>query len=157
MHYLNQSQISKEEWLSKIKALKNSTERILNLHPDWCASNGWNLKELMIHLQAWDEEYLNILKSQIHEEPYIPRFCRFSDYKQEEQMKFVNRWNNQIINEKKHLSLETVREYFIQSRQRVFREFGKLWSDNRGLLHPFALQIDDLFTHDAEHIAKGIK
>jgi len=72
--YLNQSHISKEEWLSKIGALKNSTERILNLSTNWSASNGWDLKELMIHLQAWDEEYLNILKGQILRESYIPRF-----------------------------------------------------------------------------------
>lgn len=157
MSYLNQSHISKEEWLSKIGALKNSTERILNLNTDWSASNGWDLKELMIHLQAWDEEYLNILKGQILRESYIPRFCRSSDYKREKQMKFVNRWNNQILNEKKHLSFETIRKQFIQTRQRVFREFGELWSDNEGLLHPFALQIDDLSAHDAKHIAKGIK
>jgi len=72
-------------------------------------------------------------------------------------MKFVNRWNNQILNEKKLLSFETIRKQFIQTRQRVFREFGELRSDDEGLLHPFALQIDDLSAHDAKHIAKDIK
>ncbi len=110
---MNQGHISKEEWLSKIDALKISTEKILNLHPDWCASNGWDLKELMIHLQAWDEEYLNILKGQRQGESYILEFSRFSDYKREDQVKFINRWNNQIINEKKHLSVKVVREQFI--------------------------------------------
>ncbi|MFX0013102.1 MAG: hypothetical protein ACFFB2_04680 [Promethearchaeota archaeon] len=154
---MNQSYISKEGWISKLDALRGSTERILNLSPDWRASNGWDLKDLMIHLTAWDEEYLSILRSQIHKESYIPRFCRFSDYKKEEQMKFVNRWNNQILNDKRHLSFEKIRKYFIKTRQRVFREFGGIWSDDRGLSNDFALQISDLSAHDAEHIAKGIK
>jgi hypothetical protein len=149
--------ISKEEWLLKVEALKSSTDRILNLPHNWQASNGWGLKELFIHLQAWDEEYLGVLKGCLSGESYLPKFCRFPNYKREDQMVFVNLWNDQILNERKSLSLESVKEEFFQTRQKVLKEFSMLWTDKNGLRHSFAIQIDDLSTHDIEHVSKGIK
>ena len=155
---MNQKHISKEEWLSKIRVLRESTEQLSNLPPDWLACNGWSLKELLIHLQAWDETYLCILEYQQRGESYIPQFCRFPDYNKENQMIFVDRWNNQIINKRKNLSLKEIRAHFIQTRQRVFKEFGELWSDEAGLQNPsIAIRIDDLSSHDTEHMAKSIK
>ncbi len=73
-------------------------------------------------------------------------------------MIFVDRWNNQVIDERKNLSSEEIRVHFIQTRKRVFKEFGELWSDETGLQHPsIAVRIDDLSSHDIEHIAKSIK
>lgn len=154
---MNQNNISKEEWLSKIDALRSSTDKILGLQPNWQASNGWVLKELFIHLQAWDEEYLGILKGCLSGDSYLPKFCRFPDYKREDQMVFVNLWNDQILNERKSLSIESVREEFIRTRQYVLREFSALWSDANGLQHPIASHIDDLSSHDIENISKKIK
>ncbi|UCG01413.1 MAG: hypothetical protein JSW11_17560 [Candidatus Heimdallarchaeota archaeon] len=151
---MNQKIINKEEWLLKINTLRTSTNKILSLPLNWQASNGWGLKELFIHLQVWDEEYLSILKSCLSGESYLPKFCHFPDYKREDQMVFINLWNDQVINERKTISLESLKEQFIRTREKVFNEFGKLWSDTNGLQHPFATQIDDLSKHDIEHISK---
>ncbi|MFX0064890.1 MAG: hypothetical protein ACFFC7_22165 [Candidatus Hermodarchaeota archaeon] len=53
---MSQIQISKEKWVSKINILKKSTDEVLGLQPDWHAPNGWGPKELLIHLEVWDEE-----------------------------------------------------------------------------------------------------
>ncbi len=154
---LNQENISKEEWLSKIDALRSSTDTILSLPHNWQALNGWGLKELFIHLQAWDEEYLCILKGYLRGESYLPKFCRFPEYKREDQMVFINLWNDQILKERKSLSFESVRDKFIQTRKNVLKEFSILWSDTNGLQHSFAIKITDLSAHDIEHVFKDIR
>ncbi|MFX1250005.1 MAG: hypothetical protein ACFFCZ_00125 [Promethearchaeota archaeon] len=150
--------ISKEKWVSKINTLKKSTDEVLDLQHDWYASNGWGLKELLIHLEAWDEEYLCVLEALKHGKAYVAQYRRFPDYKEEDQMTFLDHWNNQILAERSKLSQEKVRDLFIQTRRKVLKKFEELWSDETGLQFPdFAVHIDDLSAHDTKHIEKGLK
>jgi hypothetical protein len=154
---MNQNHVEKEEWIVKIKIFKETTNDILNLQSEWKDSNNWDLKKLLIHLQAWDEEYLCVLEGLKQGYSYIPQYRRFPDYNEEDHMIFVNRWNDQVLREKSSLSLEEVQKIFVKTRENALKEFEHLWNDQTGLLFSiFALRIDDLSNHDRKHLQKGL-
>jgi len=127
-------------WIDKFQ---ETTKLITKLHDDIIFPNGWTLREISIHLQGWDEEFIKFAEKIKQGEPYYAFYSGKHD-----------RYNQTFFDKNHHLSLNQAKRSFIETREKMFVVYediieNYLQDDNK------MLGFFSLWWHDAHHLKQA--
>lgn len=136
-----------------IENLKKTTKVLLSSDENISQSNGWKLREILLHLWSWDEEFIKACEAKIAGE--IKKF-QFDHIKQGIDM---DTWNVEIIDQKKDLSLEEVKKLFKETREKTIRIFEKVITVPETIENEESFlrneNIVTLWQHDKHHLEQA--
>jgi hypothetical protein len=149
-----------------IENFKAVTAKIYELPADFSLPNGWTRRELLIHLNGWDQEFVKLTQKAINEE-LKNFFFKFEGLTAEErtilEKEFLfehqemdleyTKWNDYKLEKMKEKTVEEVEELFKNTREKIialFEELAEKQKENK-----LTAQILSLWTHDREHLEKG--
>ncbi|MHA1912110.1 MAG: hypothetical protein ACTSYA_10470 [Candidatus Kariarchaeaceae archaeon] len=149
-----------------IENFKTVTTKLYELPADFSLSNGWTRRELLIHLNSWDQEFVKLTKKALNGElkNFFFKFERltvderailepeFLFEHQEMDLEFT-KWNDYKLEEQKEKTFKEVEELFKDTREKVIDLFEELAEKEKG--NKFTSQILSLWIHDREHLEKG--
>ena len=149
-----------------IANLKTVTEMLNDLPADFTLPNGWSNKELLIHLNSWDQEFAKLTQKALNGE-LKNFFFKFEEltadekailekeflFEHQEMNLEYTKWNNYRLEKMKDKTFEEVEELFRNTREKVmvlFEELSEKKKEDR-----LTEQILSLWMHDREHLEKG--
>ncbi|MBD3192286.1 MAG: ClbS/DfsB family four-helix bundle protein [Candidatus Heimdallarchaeota archaeon] len=136
-----------------IKNLKQTSEFLLSLDENVSQSNGWTLREILLHIWSWDEQMIDACEAKIAGATDDDLF----DY--QKQGIEMDLWNEQMIEQKKDLSLEEVKKLFKETREKTIKYFEKFFAnietieDEESFLRFETVVV--LWQHDKHHIEQA--
>ncbi|MGC9778850.1 MAG: hypothetical protein HZR80_06365 [Candidatus Heimdallarchaeota archaeon] len=140
----------------KMLNTKKITELILDLPVSFSLPNGWGLKELLLHLWSWDDEFTKICEGKMNDS--LDQ-CEFEFKKMN--MDYVE-WNDYVLEKMSNLTLDEARQKYKETRYKIITLYEKLIKfpetveDEKSFYRTD--RILDLWQHDKQHLkAGGIK
>ncbi|MHA1243492.1 MAG: hypothetical protein ACTSP7_02850, partial [Candidatus Heimdallarchaeota archaeon] len=100
--------------------LEKTTEAILNLDDSFKLPNGWDRRDLILHLWSWDDELTKLCVKKLDGK------CTDFQFGYEEMGIDYKEWNDQALEKKKDLSFEGAKELFTTTRKKLFVLYKKL-------------------------------
>ncbi|MFW9924296.1 MAG: hypothetical protein ACFFDW_13510 [Candidatus Thorarchaeota archaeon] len=133
----------------KIANLKKATDVLLTLPESFSLLNGWNRRDLLLHLWTWDVEYIRLCEAKIKN-----KLKKFQFNYEELGMAYSN-WNDYIMEKFEDLSEEDIKEQFITDRTKLLKLLEKLKDlpeNDVPKEYMQTNQILDLWQHDKMHL-----
>ncbi|MHA1307162.1 MAG: hypothetical protein ACTSQN_07700 [Candidatus Heimdallarchaeota archaeon] len=138
----------------KYANLEKTTEAILNLDDSFKLPNGWDRRDLILHLWSWDDEMTKLCAEKLEGK------CAEFKFGYEELGIDFNEWNDQALEKKKDLAYEEVKELFTTTRKKLLALYKKLMPlpKNEELDEKSFKRLANIMTlwkHDKTHLEKG--
>ncbi|MCG3217011.1 MAG: ClbS/DfsB family four-helix bundle protein [Candidatus Heimdallarchaeota archaeon] len=126
-----------QSWIEK---LQTTTKLIKELPEDLELPNGWSIREITIHLQGWDEEFIKFSEKIKKGEPYFAFFSGQHD-----------RYNQKFFEKNHNISLEQAKKQFAITREEITSVYENIANnylqDDNKMLGFFSL-----WWHDVHHL-----
>ena len=149
-----------------IENVRTVTAKLYDLSEDFSLPNGWTKRELLIHLNCWDQEFVKLTKKALNGE-LKNFFFKFEGLTADErailEKEFLfehqemdleyTKWNDNKLEEKKEKTLDEVEALFRKTRVKAISLFEELAEKEKG--NKLTSQILSLWMHDWEHLEKG--
>ncbi|MEA2069962.1 MAG: hypothetical protein U9O98_01580 [Asgard group archaeon] len=103
-----------------LQNLIKTTDIILSANKEISQPNGWKLREILIHLWAWDQEMIKGCQAKISGKGNEFQFAH------QKQNMDMNKWNIEIIKQKDSLSFAEAKKLFAETRQKTIDLFRKV-------------------------------
>ena len=149
-----------------ITNFKTVTAILDELPADFTLPNGWTKRELLIHLNGWDQEFFKLAEKALNSE-LKNFFFKFEDLTADEKIMLekeflfehqkmnleYTKWNEYKLENMKEKTFKEVEELFKNTREKVlalFEELAEKQKENK-----LTAQILSLWTHDREHLENG--
>lgn len=136
----------------KITNFKRLTKVLLDLPESFRQENGWNRRDLLLHLWTWDVEYIRLCTAKLD--------GKLDDFQYEFErldMSYSN-WNDFIMEKYSQLTYIDILEKFQEARKQLIKLFKKL-AEKPEVDVPREYfktrKILDLWYHDRNHLLEG--
>jgi len=149
-----------------IENIKTVTTKLDELPTDFSLPNGWTKRELLIHLNGWDQEFAKLAQKALDgglknfffkfesitadERAILEKEFLFEH--QEMDLDFI-KWNDYKQEQMKEKTFKEVEELFKSTRKKVIALFEELAEKKKE--NKYTGQILSLWTHDREHLEQG--
>ncbi|NHJ04065.1 MAG: ClbS/DfsB family four-helix bundle protein [Candidatus Heimdallarchaeota archaeon] len=138
---------------TKISNIKKTTDAILMLPEVISFPNGWIMKDLLIHLNSWDDELLKY--SQALKKSKDDKFV----YDHKKLGMDYSNWNDYIIEKFSYLTFEEAKDLFTNTRKKLIKILEELIEIQKKETDPDKWKkihsVLDLWQHDKMHLEAG--
>ena len=149
-----------------IENFNTITKKLAELPADFSLPNGWTKRELLIHLNSWDQEFIKLTKKALSGElrNYFFKFTELTAeertilekeflFEHQEKNMVFTAWNDHKLEESKDKTFKEVEEQFTIDREEILTLFEELAEKQKE--KKLTAQILSLWMHDREHLEKG--
>jgi len=136
----------------KITIIKKLTDVLLKLPDSFSLDNGWNKRDLLLHLWTWDMEYIRLCTSKLANK--LKKFL----FEYETLNMTYSSWNDYNIEKHYELDFEEIKTRFQESRGKLIILFENLINipEIEATKECFLTKrILDMYQHDKMHLEAG--